>query len=62
MSFLIEYQIIVISSSPHQKYPSNLSKLNLTLTSAWINTFAEKNHINFSQVLQDSLTAVYQKT
>ena len=28
---------------------------------AWLNTFAENNHINFSQVLQESLTAIYQK-
>ena len=26
-----------------------------------IRTFAEKNHINFSQVLQDSLIAIYQQ-
>lgn len=33
---------------------------NLTIP-AWLNTFAENNHINFSQVLQDSLIAIYQQ-
>lgn len=28
---------------------------------AWLNTFAETNHVNFSQVLQDALTAMYQR-
>ena len=26
-----------------------------------LNTFAETNHMNFSQVLQDALTAMYQR-
>jgi hypothetical protein len=33
---------------------------NLTIP-AWLNTFAEARHINFSQVLQDSLAALYQR-
>lgn len=33
---------------------------NLTIP-AWLNTFAEANHINFSQVLQESLITIYQK-
>ena len=33
---------------------------NLTIP-AWLNTFAEANHINFSQVLQESLITLYQK-
>lgn len=28
---------------------------------AWLNKFAENNHINLSQVLRDSLTALYQQ-
>lgn len=43
-----------------EKYGDKAVRKNLTIP-AWLNTFAEKNHINFSQVLQDSLTAIYQK-
>jgi len=42
-----------------EKYGSKAVRKNLTIP-AWLNTFAEANHINFSQVLQDSLTAIYQ--
>lgn len=44
-----------------EKYGSKSVRKNLTIP-AWLNTFAEKNHINFSQVLQDSLTAIYRET
>ncbi len=44
-----------------EKYGDKAVRKNLTIP-AWLNTFAEKNHINFSQVLQDSLTAIYQQT
>ena len=43
-----------------EKYGEKAIRKNLTIP-AWLNTFAEKNHINFSQVLQDSLTAIYQQ-
>ena len=43
-----------------EKYGDKAIRKNLTIP-AWLNTFAEKNHINFSQVLQDSLTAIYQQ-
>ena len=43
-----------------EKYGEKAVRKNLTIP-AWLNTFAEKNHINFSQVLQDSLTAIYQQ-
>ncbi len=43
-----------------EKYGEKAVRKNLTIP-AWLNTFAEKNHINFSQVLQDSLIAIYQK-
>ena len=33
---------------------------NLTIP-AWLNTFAETNHVNFSQVLQDALISMYQR-
>lgn len=41
-----------------EKYGEKAVRKNLTIP-AWLNTFAEKNHINFSQVLQDSLTNLY---
>ena len=43
-----------------EKYGNKAVRKNLTIP-AWLNTFAEANHINFSQVLQDSLIALYQK-
>ena len=41
-----------------EKYGEKAVRKNLTIP-AWLNTFAEKNHINFSQVLQDSLISIY---
>ena len=43
-----------------EKYGEKVTRKNLTIP-AWLNTFAENNHINFSQVLQDSLIALYQQ-
>jgi predicted RNase H-like HicB family nuclease len=43
-----------------EKYGSKAVRKNLTIP-AWLNTFAESQHINFSQVLQDALTDMYQK-
>jgi predicted RNase H-like HicB family nuclease len=43
-----------------EKYGSKAVRKNLTIP-AWLNTFAEARNINFSKVLQDSLTAIYQK-
>lgn len=43
-----------------EKYGQKAVRKNLTIP-AWLNTFAEKKHINFSQVLQDSLTEIYRK-
>ena len=42
-----------------EKYGNKAVRKNLTIP-AWLNTFAEKNNINFSQVLQDSLVSIYQ--
>ena len=42
------------------KYGKKAVRKNLTIP-AWLNTFAELRHINFSQVLQDSLTALYEQ-
>ncbi|MCL2008071.1 MAG: type II toxin-antitoxin system HicB family antitoxin [Treponema sp.] len=43
-----------------EKYGNKAVRKNLTIP-AWLNTFAEEKHINFSQVLQDSLIALYRK-
>ena len=43
-----------------EKYGNKAVRKNLTIP-AWLNTFAETENVNFSQVLQDSLTALYQK-
>ena len=43
-----------------EKYGNKAVRKNLTIP-AWLNTFAESNHVNFSQVLQDSLIEMYQK-
>ena len=43
-----------------EKYGSRAVRKNLTIP-AWLNTFAESNHVNFSQVLQDSLTEMYRQ-
>lgn len=43
-----------------EKYGRKAVRKNLTIP-AWLNTFAEANHINFSQVLQESLITIYQK-
>jgi predicted RNase H-like HicB family nuclease len=42
------------------KYGKKAVRKNLTIP-AWLNTFAEMKHINFSQVLQDSLTMLYEQ-
>jgi predicted RNase H-like HicB family nuclease len=41
-----------------EKYGDKAVRKNLTIP-AWLNTFAEANHVNFSQVLQDTLTEMY---
>ena len=43
-----------------EKYGNKAVRKNLTIP-AWLNTFAEVKHINFSKVLQDSLMEIYQK-
>jgi predicted RNase H-like HicB family nuclease len=41
-----------------EKYGGKAVRKNLTIP-AWLNTFAEANHVNFSQMLQDSLIDMY---
>ena len=42
-----------------EKYGEKAVRKNLTIP-AWLNTFAEQKHINFSQVLTEALTTLYQ--
>lgn len=42
-----------------QKYGKKAVRKNLTIP-AWLNTFAEERGLNFSQVLTDALTELYQ--
>lgn len=42
-----------------EKYGTASVRKNCTIP-AWLNTFAEARHINFSKVLTDGLTALYQ--
>jgi predicted RNase H-like HicB family nuclease len=43
-----------------EKYGNKAVRKNLTIP-AWLNTFAEARHINFSQILQDSLVVIYEQ-
>ena len=43
-----------------EKYGSKAVRKNLTIP-AWLNTFAEAHNVNFSQILQDALTEMYNK-
>ena len=43
-----------------EKYGAKAIRKNLTIP-AWLNTFAEIHNINFSQILQDSLTKIYEQ-
>ena len=44
-----------------EKYGGKAVRKNLTIP-AWLNTFAEKHQVNFSQVLTDALTTLYQQS
>jgi len=43
-----------------EKYGNKAVRKNLTIP-AWLNTFAESNHVNFSKVLQEALIEMFQK-
>ena len=47
--------LVLDMDSYAEKYGDKAVRKNLTIP-AWLNTFAEQNHLNFSQVLQDALT------
>ena len=44
-----------------EQYGAKAVRKNLTIP-AWLNTFAERQKVNFSQVLTDALTELYQKS
>lgn len=52
--------LVLEMDSYAEKFGNKAVRKNLTIP-AWLNTFAESRHINFSQVLQDSLTEMYQR-
>lgn len=52
--------LVLDMDSYTEKYGKKAVRKNLTIP-AWLNTFAEANHVNFSQVLQDSLVEMYQR-
>lgn len=43
-----------------EKYGSKAIRKNVTIP-AWLNTFAEAHNVNFSQVLQNALSAMYEE-
>ena len=43
-----------------EKYGKKAVRKNLTIP-AWLNTFAETQKVNFSQLLTEALTDLYQK-
>lgn len=45
--------------SYEEKYGEKAVRKNLTIP-AWLNTFAERNHVNFSKILQDALLSMAQ--
>lgn len=52
--------VVLDIDSYAEKYGSKAIRKNCTIP-AWLNTFGENNNINFSQVLTDSLSAIYQQ-
>jgi predicted RNase H-like HicB family nuclease len=53
--------LVLDMDSYAEKYGNKAVRKNLTIP-AWLNTFAESHHINFSQLLQKSLTELYEKS
>ncbi len=51
--------ILLDIDSYAEKYGDKAVRKNLTIP-AWLNTFAEKNNLNFSKVLQDALFSLAQ--
>ena len=53
--------LVLDMDSYAEKYGNKAVRKNLTIP-AWLNTFAEKNQVNFSKVLTEALTAIYQQS
>lgn len=53
--------LVLDMDSYAERYGNKAVRKNLTIP-AWLNTFAEHRNVNFSQVLQDALTDMYQHT
>ena len=51
--------LLLDMDSYEEKYGEKAVRKNLTIP-AWLNTFAEKNNINFSKILQDALFSMAQ--
>ncbi len=51
--------LLLDMDSYEEKYGEKAVRKNLTIP-AWLNTFAEKNNINFSKILQDALLSMAQ--
>jgi len=52
--------LVLDMDSYAERYGNKAVRKTLTIP-AWLNTFAESKHVNFSQVLQESLTDMYQR-
>lgn len=52
--------IVLDMAAYADKHGDKAVRKNLTIP-AWLNTFAEANHVNFSQVLQDTLVELYRR-
>ncbi|EPF26298.1 hypothetical protein HMPREF1221_01371 [Treponema socranskii subsp. paredis ATCC 35535] len=50
--------LILDMDSYSKKYSSKSIRKNITLPK-WVNTLAEKNHVNFSQLLQNTIVEKY---
>lgn len=53
--------LVLDMESYAEKYGDKAVRKNLTIP-AWLNTFAEKNNVNFSEVLQKNLQQMYLET
>ncbi len=58
LSFILCLALLIIG---YLTYGNKAVRKNLTIP-AWLNTFAENQKINFSQVLTEVLSAMYQQS
>lgn len=52
--------LLLDMDSYSEKYGNKCVRKNITIP-AWLNTYGERHHLNFSKILQDSLLAMAQK-